>query len=254
MFTIQTLCLEIPRYSLTSHQLIIVFESIWRNGLHMKSLQFEHSRNCQEVVRSTEWLSSCLPQVVVGPAKHWLQLANILAEIGKFGSEINDFSRIMFIGRGMAGKTRLVKALKSSNHKSSAIKRENRSIGSELLPLQLTAADGRRIEALVQDCAGQRVAYISHCVNVVNDCLYVLVWSPFKEGYKNTLASIDEICVPLFEWLNILASHAPHSQIVLVGTHLDTPSDSDEPAFFVKGHRKMLLHKWSAVFERKQRA
>jgi hypothetical protein len=65
------------------------------------------------------------------------------------------------------------------------------------------------------------------------------VWSPFKEGYKNALASIDEICVPLFEWLSILASHAPHSQIVLVGTHLDTPSDSEEPAFFVKGHRKL---------------
>jgi serine/threonine protein kinase/GTPase SAR1 family protein len=236
--TVQTLCLEIPGYTLSFAQLIIVFQSIWQNRLRMTSLEFDHSRNCQQFVSSAEWCSCGFPQIAAAPNKNWLQLAKTLTEIGKFGSESNDFSRIMLIGRGMAGKSRLVKALKSSNHKSSAIKRENRSIGSALLPLQLIAADGRRIEALVQDCAGQRVAYISHCINVVDECLYVLVWSPFKEGHSNEFATVDEVCVPLFEWLDILVSHAPHSQIVLVGTHLDTPPESDEPAFFVKGHRK----------------
>ena len=237
--TVQTLFCNVPGVVFSLRQVILIFKIIWHNGLHMESLQFDHSRHCQELVRSDEWLSSGLPQIAAAPDKNWLQLAKTLAEVGKFGSESNDFSRVMFIGRGMAGKSRLLKALKSSNHKSSAIKRENRSIGSELLPLQLTAADGRRLEASVQDCAGQRVAYISHCVHVVDDCLYVLVWSPFKEGYTNVFASVDEICAPLFEWLSILASHAPHSQIVLVGTHLDTPTENDEPAFFVRTHRKL---------------
>ena len=191
--SVYSLCLEIPSYELSVHQVIIVFKSIWQNGLLMKSLEFNHFRNCREVVGSAEWLSSGLPAIAAAPDKQWLRLAKSLAEIGKFGSESSDFSRIMFIGRGMSGKSRLVKALTSSNHKSSSIKRDNRTIGSELLPLQLAAADGRRLDALVQDCAGQRVAYISHCVNVVDDCLYVLVWSPYKED-TNVFASIDDIC------------------------------------------------------------
>jgi serine/threonine protein kinase len=238
--TVQSLFLEVPCWcTLNILQVINIFEIIWRDGLQMQALEFDHSRNCQEVVGSSEWHSKGLPHVPAARDKNWLKLANTLVEVGNFGSESNDFSRVMFVGRGMSGKSRLVQALSSPSFKASAIKRENRSIGSRLMPFQLMAADGRCLEVLFQDCAGQRVAYISHCIHVVDDCLYVLVWSPFQEGFNNKLASIDDICAPLFEWLNILASHAPHSQIALVGTHLDTPIDCDEPAFFVRSYRKL---------------
>ena len=102
--------MNVPFVTFSLHQVILIFKIIWHNGLHMESLQFDHFRNCQELVRSDEWLSSGLPQIVAAPDKNWLQLAKTLAEVGKFGSESNDFSRVMFIGRGMAGKSRLLKA------------------------------------------------------------------------------------------------------------------------------------------------
>jgi serine/threonine protein kinase len=232
--TLQSLHFEASDLRLTSDQVVFIFKAICRHSSVMKSLTFRCSLNCHEVVNSVEWAQSGLPAVPASRDQNWLQLAKTLAELGKFGSERNDFSRIMFIGRGMAGKSRLAKALTSSKHKSSAIDPDDRSIGSDLSHLQLTAADGRHIDVAIQDCAGQRVAYISHCVHVIDDCLYVLVWSPFKEGYNNVFASIKEICDPLFVWLGILASHAPHAHIVLVGTHLDTPAERAEPGFFPK--------------------
>ncbi len=150
----------------------------------------------------------------------------------KFGREPNNFLRMMLIGRGFVGKSAFIDALKSPGHKSGVISRDVRTIGSNMHSLQLKASDGREIEVSAQDCAGQRVAYISHCVHLSNECLYVLVWSPFKESRgTNELASVDEICAPLFEWFGILASYAPCSQIVLVGTHRDTPAGNEQPAW-----------------------
>ncbi len=146
--------------------------------------------------------------------------------------EPNNFVRMMLIGRGFVGKSAFIDALKSRVHKSGVISRDVRTIGSNLHSLQLHASDGREIEVSAQDCAGQRVAYISHCVHLSNECLYVLVWSPFKENRgTNELASVEEVCAPLFEWFGILASHAPRSQIVLVGTHRDTPAGNEQPAW-----------------------
>ena len=232
--TVQTLHFEASDLLLSTDQVVFIFKAICRHILVMKTLKFRCSLNCREMVSSIEWVQSGLLAVSAAPDQNWLHLAKTLVEVGKFGSERNDFSRIMFIGRGMAGKSRLAKALTSPNHHSSAIERDDRSIGSVLSFLQLTAADGRRIDATIQDCAGQRVAYISHCVHVIDDCLYVLVWSPFREGHKNAFASIKEICDPLLEWLGILVSHAPHAHIVLVGTHLNTPAERSEPGFFPK--------------------
>ncbi len=150
----------------------------------------------------------------------------------KFGVEPNNFVRMMLIGQGGAGKSVFVDALKSPRHKSGVISRNDSTIGSNLHSLQLHASDGSAIEVSVQDCAGQRVAYISHCVHLSNECLYVLVWSPFKEiRGTNELSSVEDICAPLFEWFGILASHAPRSQIVLVGTHRDTPAGDEHPAW-----------------------
>ena len=188
--TVQTLHFEASDVDLSTEQVAIIFNAVCRHILVMKTLKFRCSLNCREMVSSIEWVQSGLLAVSAAPDQNWLHLAKTLVEVGKFGSERNDFSRIMFIGRGMAGKSRLAKALTSPNHHSSAIERDDRSIGSVLSFLQLTAADGRRIDATIQDCAGQRVAYISHCVHVIDDCLYVLVWSPFREGHKNAFASI----------------------------------------------------------------
>ncbi len=153
--------------------------------------------------------------------------------------ELNNFVRIMLFGRGFVGKSAFLDALKSPVHKSGVISRDVRTMGSILHSLQLKASDGREIEVSAQDCAGQRVAYISHCVHLSNECLYVLVWSPFKENCgTNELASVEDICAPLFEWFGILASHAPCSQIVLVGTHRDTPAGNEQPAWWLVAWRR----------------
>ncbi len=111
--TVKTLLVQCSKLEFSIHHLIVIFKSIWHNGLHMQSLEFNHSRNCREVVESAEWRSSGLPQVPAAPDKNWLLMEKTLAEVGILGSESNDFSRVMFVGRGMAGKSRLVKALKS---------------------------------------------------------------------------------------------------------------------------------------------
>lgn len=188
---------SVSHFQFSLSQVISIFTAIFdegeRKGVMMKTLNFNFSGHCIDLVSSELWRHNRLPPIPGFLNKDWLQLAKTLFEAGYFGCESNNFSRIIFVGRGMAGKSRLIQALKSPPHfKADPIPRDNRSIGSDLIPLSLRAADGHPVEALAHDCAGQRVSYISHCVLLNDDCLYVLVWSPFQEGHENGHASLKE--------------------------------------------------------------
>jgi hypothetical protein len=106
--TVSSPYLNIPDFTANTDQMVLIFTTVWRNGLNMESIEIDYSHTCQELVNSDAWRVADLPSVAAAPDKNWLQLAKTLVEVGRFGSECNDFSRIMFIGRGMAGKSRLL--------------------------------------------------------------------------------------------------------------------------------------------------
>jgi GTPase SAR1 family protein len=119
--------------------------------------------------------------------------------------------RLMFIGRGVSGKTRLVRALLQGSADSIDVQ-TGRTIGIDLSnpPLVLPGKNGGPdIEAVPWDFAGQELSYLSHSVHLSARCVYVLVWSPRKEADESSRETVDSIVQPMFEWLQILSSHVP---------------------------------------------
>ena len=89
-----------------------------------------------------------------------------------------------------------------------------RTIGIDLSNPTLVLPGSNRepdIEAVPWDFAGQELSYLSHSVHLSARCVYVLVWSPRKEGDEASRDTVDGIVQPIFEWLQILSSHVPDS-------------------------------------------
>ena len=117
----------------------------------------------------------------------------------------------MFIGRGVSGKTRLVRALLQGSTAGIDVQ-TGRTIGIDLSHqvLRLTGKSNEpAIEAVPWDFAGQELSYLSHSVHLSARCVYVLVWSPRKEEDESSRDTADGIVQPMFEWLQILSSHVP---------------------------------------------
>jgi hypothetical protein len=146
-------------------------------------------------------------------------------------------TRLMFIGRGVSGKTRLVRALLQGSAADIDVE-TGRTIGIDLfreslrLPGKNSDPD---IEATPWDFAGQELSYLSHSVHLSARCVYVLVWSPRREENEAARDTAEGIVQPILEWLQILSSHVPDASIVLVGTHSMTPEGKGKPGLFKDG-------------------
>jgi GTPase SAR1 family protein len=200
-------------------------------------VSFEDNRcgPCPQVVKSAAW-SSCklarpTDEIISGG---WNSVAKFLKQ--KEFKPIHK-TRLMFIGRGVSGKTRLVRALLQGSAASIDVQ-TGRTIGIDL-SRQLLRLPGKgnepAIEAVPWDFAGQELSYLSHSVHLSARCVYVLVWSPRKEMEESSRDSVDGIVQPMLEWLQILSSHVPDASIVLVGTHSKTPEGKDKPGVFRDG-------------------
>ncbi len=188
--------------------------------------------SCADVIKSNAWTSFNLTI----PMDETISLG--WNGVVKFLKQ-NEFirvhkTRLMFIGRGVSGKTRLVRALLHGNAASIDVQ-TGRTVGIDLSnPLLLLP--GKRnepvVEAQLWDFAGQELSYLSHSVHLSARCVYVLVWSPRKEMDESSRDSVEGILRPMVEWLQILSSHVPDANVVLVGTHSMTPEDKDRPSWF----------------------
>ena len=165
---------------------------------------------CSNVVKSEAWSSRSLaapPDEIIGKSS-WSGVAKFLKQ--KEFHPVHK-TRLMFIGRGVSGKTRLVRALLQGSADSIDVQ-TGRTIGIDLSnpPLLLPGTnDEPTIEAVPWDFAGQELSYLSHSVHLSARCVYVLVWSPRKEEDESSRDTADGIVQPMFEWLQILSSHVP---------------------------------------------
>jgi hypothetical protein len=168
--------------------------------------------SCANVVKSAAWSNLNLavpPDEIIGRSS-WSGVAKFLKQ-----SEFHPVHkmRLMFIGRGVSGKTRLVRALLQSSTKSIDVQ-TGRTIGIDLsnTAMLLPGSNGQPdIEAVPWDFAGQELSYLSHSVHLSARCVYVLVWSPRKEEDESSCDTADGIVQPIFEWLQILSTHVPDS-------------------------------------------
>ena len=165
--------------------------------------------SCSDVVNSAAWsdlnLARPLGEVVRGG---WSSIVKFLKQ-KEFEPVFK--TRLMFIGRGVSGKTRLVRALLQGSAADIDVE-TGRTIGIDLSreSLRLPGKNGDPdIEATPWDFAGQELSYLSHSVHLSARCVYVLVWSPRKEGDEASRDTADGIVQPMFEWLQILSSHVP---------------------------------------------
>jgi hypothetical protein len=190
---------------------------------------------CADVVNSASWSDCSLakpPDETVRDG--WSSVAKFLKQT-EFESVYS--TRLMFIGRGVSGKTRLVRALLQGSAPDIDVE-TGRTIGIDLSRegLLLPGKNGDPdIKAKPWDFAGQELSYLSHSVHLSARCVYVLVWSPRKEENEAARDSAEGIVQPMIEWLQILSSHVPDANIVLVGTHSMTPEGKGKPGLFKDG-------------------
>ena len=190
---------------------------------------------CADVVNSASWSDCSLakpPDETVRDG--WSSVAKFLKQT-EFESVYS--TRLMFIGRGVSGKTRLVRALLQGSAPDIDVE-TGRTIGIDLSRevLLLPGKNGDPdIKATPWDFAGQELSYLSHSVHLSARCVYVLVWSPRKEENEAARDSAEGIVQPVIEWLQILSSHVPDANIVLVGTHSMTPEGKGKPGLFKDG-------------------
>jgi len=119
---------------------------------------------------------------LTSPLVGWLEWCSQVPRNRK-NSSLSTKHASMFIGRGVSGKTRLVRALLQGSAASIDVQ-TGRTIGIDLSrPLLRLPGKSNEpaIEAVPWDFAGQELSYLSHSVHLSARCVYVLVWSPRKE-------------------------------------------------------------------------
>ena len=166
---------------------------------------------CSDVVKSLAWGSFHLatpPDEIIAKGG-WNGVVKFLKQ-KEFHAVYK--TRLMFIGRGVSGKTRLVRTLLQPGSTQSIDVESGRTIGIDLSypSFMLPGANGEDdIEAVPWDFAGQELSYLSHSVHLSARCVYLLVWSPRKEEDESSADTAEGIVQPMFEWLQILSSHVP---------------------------------------------
>jgi hypothetical protein len=125
---------------------------------------------------------------------------------------------MLVIGDSEMGKTSLVRALQSSDHRAQVISAVDRTVGIDISPLVLTGA-GPSVNALLYDLAGQDVYTVSHAMHFTARCIYLLLWKP-GASLESALASVGR-------WLETLVLYVPDAVVVLVGSHCESLPDDE---------------------------
>ena len=117
---------------------------------------------------------------------------------------------MLVIGDSEMGKTSLIRALKSTDHRAQFISSVDRTVGIDISQLTLSGS-GPVVDALLYDLAGQDVYTVSHAMHFTGRCMYLLLWKPG--------VSIDATICSINRWLETLSVYVPDAIVVLVGSH-----------------------------------
>ena len=188
------------------------------------------------VKRQALWIEAGLPpvpDVLLMRSRHFStretcdQILDYVRAVLSYGSTQIKRIRVMMVGLGEVGKTRLVKALRNDRGNkrekpftSAAIDKEHRTVAADISEFELipSVQSSPRLTACVWDFAGQEVYYMAHSLFLSHLAVYVLVWKrPDSVG-----KSLDPAKAGLRRWIEMIGLYAPDAKIVIVGTHCAT--------------------------------
>ena len=131
--------------------------------------------------------------------------------------------KLMLVGYANRGKTTLVVRLQGKEYGDES------TVGVDMSEWWYRPAVGRRsFHFSIWDFGGQEEYYATHQIFLSDNSLYLLLFN-LKLGDKG----VEE----LRPWLNNIALRAPHSCVIIIGTHLDEVSDEE------RGEIDALLHR-----------
>ena len=131
--------------------------------------------------------------------------------------------KLMLVGCANRGKTTLVKRLQGKEYGDES------TVGVDVSEWWYRPSVGKRsFHFSIWDFAGQEEYYSTHQCFLSQRSLYLLLFN-LKHG--------DSGMEELRPWLNNLALRAPHSCVIIVGTHLDEVPDEE------RGEIDTLLHR-----------
>ena len=128
-------------------------------------------------------------------------------------------TKLMLVGLGGAGKTSLLRALKSDTNKTQAATTEEITDGIDITDWTVGLPDGRHIQYSTWDFAGQVVYYNTHQFFMSKRAVYLLLWT-VRLGFEH--AGLDF-------WLSSIMCHAPGAPVFVVGTHCDQVAKYEIP-------------------------
>ena len=132
------------------------------------------------------------------------------------GSVKNNLVKLMVIGSFNQGKTSLLRRLKGL-----CLTERDPTKGVEIDSWKCDFGKGKSITFVTWDFAGQEEYYATHQCFLSTGALYILCFSletfntSDSKGFQN-----------MVEWLQSIELRAPHSPIIIVGTHLDKVSEN----------------------------
>jgi GTPase SAR1 family protein len=188
-------------------------------------------------IRSDCWRTSGFPvpsdEIIVQSRndsrfKQWLPILEFL-RAGLY-APVHEL-RLMLIGDGEVGKTSLIKAFHTPDHKAQHEPSHVPTIGIDFSPLEFPSSDlGPAITCQVCDFAGQESYLLSHSLHFSRRSLYVLMWTSHKFNADGTpeRLDLDDILRPLKRWLQLLAANVPEANVAVVGTHCMVDPDAFE--------------------------
>lgn len=132
----------------------------------------------------------------------------------------------MVVGNKEVGKTSLVRALTNEEtHLAPHIPERTHGIDVNIERLEFSEG----LVFTLWDFAGQEIYYLSHSIHFSRRCIFCLVWSHVHTSSSDESRDLklkQEILPPLFTWLQMLCHHVPNAQIILVGTHSQSNTES----------------------------
>jgi hypothetical protein len=103
-------------------------------------------------------------------------------------------------------------------------------VGIVINELRFESVDKPTVACQVCDFAGQEIYYFSHTMHFTRRCLYVLMWTvhKFSESGAAQELTLEDIVLPMKQWLQLLAANVPEASVLLVGTHCRVQPDKFE--------------------------
>lgn len=164
-------------------------------------------RVSQDVAPSKE-IFDRVPEEVL--AQGWLATLEYVRQLEGQGEVACYEVRVLLMGSGEAGKTSLVRALRSGGV-TGRIEKDDRTVGIEIEKMDLGAV----VKGVVCDMAGQAAYDVVHAAFTGNRCVVLVVFRPDEEGVRERVERT----------LQRLHAQSPGAHVMLVCTRWESPGE-----------------------------